>query len=136
MVGTPGLNGSTASADNSDYPTVAELPIVGLTYYNLERRVRVDETLWEELTKQYEVAKVEEARQIPTVRVLDAAEVPRRKSAPTRWLMMVVGTLLSFVVACLLVPVLDHWGQMDPQKEPKKLMLEMAGSLRNLRRRR
>jgi uncharacterized protein involved in exopolysaccharide biosynthesis len=135
--GRPGQNGATAPDGNSAYPTVSELPGLGLTYYDLERKVRVDEDLWEELTKQYELAKVEEARQIPTVRVLDAAELPRLKSGPSRRNIVAIGALVSLVLACFLVFLLAHWEHMDPQTEPKKLMLEMAGSLRSrLQRRR
>ncbi len=95
----------------------------------------VDEALWESLTKEYETAKFEEAREIPTLHVLDAAEVPRLKSGPNRKLILLIGTLISFVLACLLVPVLNHWERMDPEAEPKKLLMEMAGPLKRLRRR-
>jgi uncharacterized protein involved in exopolysaccharide biosynthesis len=134
--GTPHNDGSAPAGGGSVYPTVGELPALGLTYYDLERKVTVDQALWEELTKQYEAAKVEEARQIPNVSVLDAAEVPRRKSAPHRSLMMVVGTLLSFFLACLWVLGLNYWDQIDPETEPKKLILEMIGPLKRFRRRR
>ncbi|MGB8029859.1 MAG: GNVR domain-containing protein [Terracidiphilus sp.] len=134
--GTPDRNGSAAAAGGSVYPTVGELPALGLTYYDLERKVSVDEALWEALTKEYETAKFEEAREIPTLHVLDAAEVPRSKSAPNRKLMIFIGTLISFVLACLLVLVLNHWEQMDPEAEPKKLLMEMAAPLKRLRRRR
>jgi uncharacterized protein involved in exopolysaccharide biosynthesis len=133
--GTPNKNGSAAAAGGSVYPTVGELPALGLTYFDLERKVTVDENLWEALTKEYETAKVEEAREIPTIHVLDAAEVPRMKSSPNRKLMILIGALISFVLACLLVLVLNHWDQMDPEAEPKKLMMEMAAPLKRLRRR-
>jgi uncharacterized protein involved in exopolysaccharide biosynthesis len=133
--GTPDRNGSAAPAGGSVYPTVGELPALGLTYYDLERKVTVDEALWEALTKEYETAKFEEAREIPTLHVLDAAEVPRLKSGPNRKLMILIGALIFFVLACLLVLVLDYWEKMDPEAEPKKLLMEMAASLKRLRRR-
>jgi uncharacterized protein involved in exopolysaccharide biosynthesis len=89
--------------------------------------MKVDEALWEALTKQYEVAKVDEAKQIPTVRVLDVANVPQRKSAPVRWLIMVIGALFSLIAACVLVPVVTAWEEMDPQDEPKRLLGELLG---------
>ena len=69
-------------ADGPAYPSFSELPVLGLTYFDLERKMRVEEVLWEALTKQYEAARVQEAKDIPTVRVLDAANVPQRKSGP------------------------------------------------------
>jgi uncharacterized protein involved in exopolysaccharide biosynthesis len=67
---------------NSAYPSVSELPAIGLTYTDLARRVRVEEALWETLTRQYEAARVQEEKEIPVVRVLDAANVPQHKSSP------------------------------------------------------
>ena len=75
-------SGVSADTNGSPYPTAEELPALGLTYYDLERKLRVDEALWEALTRQYEAAKVEEAAEIPTVNVLDVANIPERKSAP------------------------------------------------------
>jgi uncharacterized protein involved in exopolysaccharide biosynthesis len=134
--GTPDRNGAGAAAGGSIYPTVGELPALGLTYYDLERKVTVDEALWEALTKEYETAKFEEARAIPALHVLDAGEVPRMKSGPNRKLIILIGTLISFVLACLLVLALNHWEQMDLEAEPKKLLMEMAAPLKRLRRRR
>ena len=132
--GTADRNGSGAAAGGSVYPTVGELPALGLTYYDLERKVTVDEALWEALTKEYETAKFEEAREIPTLHVLDAAEVPRTKSGPNRKLIMVVGTLISFVLACLLVLVLTYWERMDPGREPKRMLTEIRDTAFNAQR--
>ena len=134
MGGTAKPNGSSAATDGSAYPTVAELPALGLTYYDLQRKVRVDEALWEELMKEYEAAKVEEARQIPTVKVLDAAELPLHKSGPSRTKIVLIGTFCSLVLACLLAFLLDYWEQMDPQAEPKKTIMEAAGGFMRRRR--
>ena len=76
---------------------LSELPALGLTYYDLDRKMRVEEALWEALTKQYEAAKVEEAAEIPTVHVLDVANIPERKSAPSRRSIVATGT-------CYLLP--------------------------------
>lgn len=134
--GTPSKNGAAAAAGSSVYPTVGELPALGLTYYDLERKVTVDEGLWEALTKEYETAKVEEAREIPAIHVLDAAEAPRFKTSPHRTVIMVVGTLISFIAGCILVLLLNYWEEMDAEAEPKKLLTEMAGPLKRFRHRR
>jgi capsule polysaccharide export protein KpsE/RkpR len=132
MGGLPGEKGSNGG--DSLYPTAAALPTLGLTYSNLERTVKEDEALWETLTKEYEMAKVQEAKEIPKIRVLDLARVPPRKSAPTRWLIMVIGTLLSFCFACAMVPLSEAWRRMDGEAEPKKLLLDMAASVANFRK--
>jgi uncharacterized protein involved in exopolysaccharide biosynthesis len=139
------LTGRSAAASplagntNSDYPTIRELPALGRTYSELTRQVKVEEALWETLTKQYEVAKVQEAKEIPTVRVLDAANVPYRKSAPDRGMIVALGTLLSLLAGCLSVLAVSIWESMDAQDDRKKLARELVGPplapLRWLRRR-
>jgi len=132
-----GLNQASGSATNtngSDYPSVGELPALGLTYSDLERRVSIEEALWEALTKQYEAAKVQEAKEIPTVRVLDAANVPQHKSSPVRRVIVIVGTLLSLVVAFIAVLTSSAWEEMNAQDERKKLVTEIVGAVLNSRR--
>ncbi len=125
--GTSNGAGKAVSSDQSVYPTMSQLPALGVTYFDLERKVHVDEALWETLTKQYEMAKVQEAKEIPTVRVLDEANVPNRKFAPRRSIIMIVGTLLATALSCLLVIGLSLWESIDPDAEPKKSLLRLYG---------
>ena len=74
------------------------MPILGVTWTDLYRRTRVQEAVFETLTKQYELAKVEEARETPSVKVLDVADVPEKKSFPPRLIMIVVGTIFAFAM--------------------------------------
>lgn len=127
-------SGANAGGSESPYITADELPALGLTYFDLARKVRVDEALWETLTKQYEAAKVEEAEEIPTVEVLDVPNVPLRKSSPTRRLIVEFGAILSFAVACALVLMGMIWEGMDPEGETKRLIADAAGTVRDSRR--
>ena len=117
--------------DNSAYPSVSELPAIGLTYTDLARRVRVEEALWEALTRQYETARVQEEKEIPTVRVLDAANVPQHKSSPIKSLIMIYGTILSFIAACIIVLAASYWQGMDELDERKKLVTDIVSEARN-----
>jgi capsule polysaccharide export protein KpsE/RkpR len=117
--------------NDSAYPSVSELPALGLTYSDLERKMRVEEALWDALTRQYEAAKVQEAKEIPTVRVLDVANVPQRKSSPVRSHIVILGTILSLVAAFIAVFATSVWGEMDAQDERKKLVTEIAGTTLN-----
>ena len=74
------------------YPSLRQLPMLGMTYLDLYRRVKVPEAVYEALMKQYELAKVQEAKEIPTISVLDAPLVPERKSFPPRlWFSLLSG---------------------------------------------
>ena len=97
--------------------------------------MRVEEALWEALTKQYEAAKVEEAAEIPTVQVLDAANIPDRKSAPLRRLIVEIGAILSLVVACIVVVAGMIWERMNSDDEPKRLVTDIVRGIMDPRRR-
>jgi uncharacterized protein involved in exopolysaccharide biosynthesis len=131
-----GLNqasSSSANTNESDYPSVGKLPALGLTYSDLDRKVLVEEALWEALTKQYEAAKVQEAKEIPTVRVLDEANVPQRKSSAKRSVIVVLGAMLSLFVACIAVITASVWDDMDDQDERKILVRAIINTTRNPR---
>jgi len=83
------------------------------------------------LTRQYESAKVQEAKEIPSVRVLDIANVPQRRSSPARTSIMVVGTMISLMVATILVLALSEWESMDNTEEPKILVRDVLNSTLN-----
>jgi uncharacterized protein involved in exopolysaccharide biosynthesis len=130
-----GSDAKASSPGGSGYPSAGQLSVLGVPYYDLQRKMLVEEAIWEALTKQYEAAKVDEAKEIPTVRVLDVANVPQSKTGPIRSMIMMVGTLCSFVLACLLVVAIKFWDQIDPDQEPKKLLTEIAGGLNIFRKR-
>ncbi len=95
-----GLSGnSSAVAKDGEasalYPSLQQLPILGNTYYDLARQAKINETVYEVLTRQYELAKVEEAKEIPTIKVLDEAIAPEQKIWPPRTLIVVLGTILA-----------------------------------------
>jgi len=131
ITGLPPKGGSGVDTAATDYPSLAALPALGLTYTDLDRKVLVEEALWEALTKQYEAAKVQEAKEIPTVRVLDAANVPQHKSGPSRRSSVIVGTLLSICVACFFVFVSSRWAEMDPQDGRKILVADIVNTTLN-----
>lgn len=101
------LDASSAEGEQV-LPSVRELPVLGFTYYKLYRQVTMEEALYETLTKQYELAKVQEAEEIPQIKVLDAPDVPERKFSPHRLAIIFVGTWLSFFAGVLWIIVLNY----------------------------
>ena len=74
---------ASVSADDPSYPTIRELPLLGVTYSDLYRRTKIEEVIFQTLTQQYELAKVQEAKETPSVKVLDEAVVTREKVIST-----------------------------------------------------
>ena len=64
-------------------PAFVKMPALGLDLARLTREVKVQDTLYTLLTSQYEQAKIQEARDTPTVQVLDKAIPPEHKSGPS-----------------------------------------------------
>ena len=122
-------NGESAEPAQDLYPSIRQLPLLGVTWADLYRRTRVQEAVFETLTKQYELAKVEEARETPSVKVLDIADVPEKKSYPPRLLLMIMGTGFVFVLACVWLQAHEWWQQMDPQNPGKALATEVLGTI-------
>ena len=112
------------------YPSIRQLPVLGVPWADLYRRTRVEEAIFETLTKQYELAKVEEARETPSVKVLDAADVPERKSFPPRLILILIGTFLVFVFSSLWILASLRWAQLDPQDPGKILGQDVLRSIR------
>jgi len=101
------------------YPSIRKLPLLGVTYADLYRRTRVQEAVFESLTKEYELAKVQEVKEIPTVKVLDSPNIPERKSFPPRLLIMFLGSAFAFAIATTWVfgkTAWDHTDSSDPKK--------------------
>jgi uncharacterized protein involved in exopolysaccharide biosynthesis len=110
-------------SDPSLYPSIRQLPVLGVTYADLYRRTKIQETVYELLTQQYELAKVQEAKEIPSVKVLDAAVVPTKKSYPPRGVVTLVGGLFFFLGACAWIFANRTYAAIDPQ-DPRKLLAE------------
>ena len=85
-LGGKGESATTVSDQPGEslYPSIRKLPLLGVKYADLYRQTKIQEAVLETLTKEYELAKVEEAKEIPTVKVLDVANIPDKKSFPPR----------------------------------------------------
>jgi len=120
-LGGKGEQGSETLGQQADYlyPSIRKLPLLGVTYADLYRRTRVQEAVFESLTKEYELAKVQEVKEIPTVKVLDSPNIPDKKSFPPRLLIMFLGTAFAFAAASSCVFGKTAWEQTD-SSDPRK----------------
>jgi capsule polysaccharide export protein KpsE/RkpR len=105
----------------SAFPSIRQIPLLGVRWEELYRQARMEETLYELLNQQYELAKIEEAKEIPTVKVLDAADVPEKKSFPPRAVIALMGTLLGLSGGVFYLLSVAAWARVDPQDSRKQL---------------
>jgi len=115
----------TSPVERSAYPTIRELPLLGVTYSDLMRRTKIQEAVYETLTQQYELAKVQEAKETPSVKVLDAASLPEKKVFPPRLLIMFWSALLGVAAAAFRVVGGTRWRQLDSRSPGKLLAREV-----------
>ena len=120
--GDPPANSVSSTSSGEDlYPPLRQLPRLAVPYADLYRKVRTAETVYDFLTQQYEVARIQEARDIPVVGVIDAPAVPEKKSFPPRlWLSL---ALTAFVVCAMAVSLvfLEHWRSISAE-DPRRIL--------------
>lgn len=112
------------------YPSIRRLPVLGVTYADLFLQTKIQATVFELLTQQYESAKVQEAKEIPSVKVLDAAIVPTKKSFPPRTLLSILGTLFGLAVAMTWIVMKTRWDAVEDANPSKVFATEVLTTMR------
>jgi len=111
------------------------MPKVGMGYLRKLREVKYNETLFELMAKQYEIARVDEARDAVLIQVLDKALPPDKKAKPKRALMVVVATFSGFFVAIFIAFLKEYMerASVDPENRETMEMLRKYASIRKRR---
>lgn len=91
--GRPALAGVGGTGDNGPNKQV------GLENIKILRDVKYYQMLYELLAKQYEVARLDEAKDTAIIQVLDPAIDPERKFKPKRSVLILISTMLAFIAA-------------------------------------
>lgn len=98
---------------------VGKLPEAAIEYVRARRELRVQEALLEAMLRQYEIAKLDEAKEAPALQVVDAALPPDRKSKPARAVIVLASTLLAFLLACAVVAT-RHYVALSRSSDPQR----------------
>jgi capsule polysaccharide export protein KpsE/RkpR len=127
---TPNANDAANSHSDDLYPPLRQLPRLAVPYANLYREVQVQETVYELLTQQYEMARIQEAKDVPVVSVIDAPGIPEKKSFPPRLLLALLLTVISVSAASVLILLQNHWLRVPANDPGKALVQEIGGNVR------
>jgi len=122
--------GDNADSKPSEFPSIRQLPLLGVRWADLYRQTKIEETVFELLTQQYELAKIQEAKEIPVVKVLDPADFPERKSSPRRLSIVGLSTLLAFLAGSVWLLGAALWRDIDSTDPRKVLAREVATTVR------
>jgi len=111
--------------DQMMYPSIRKLSLLGVSYADLYRSEKVQEAIFVTLRQQYELAKVQEAKETPSVKVIDPPDVPEKKSFPPRFAIIFVGTTVATLIGIAWVLADARWEEIDHQDPQKVLALEI-----------
>ncbi|MCI0352234.1 MAG: Wzz/FepE/Etk N-terminal domain-containing protein [Acidobacteriales bacterium] len=98
----------------------------GAEYIAKYRDFKYHETLFELMAKQYEIARLDEAREGAVIQVVDRAMAPERKSKPRKAMIAIVTTLVIFALTLLTVFMRHAWrnATADPARASKVVRLQ------------
>ncbi len=83
--------------------TSRSLPEDQVAYLRKQRDVQYHTFIFDLIARQFEAARMDEAKASPLIQVLDPAEAPERKSGPFRALWTLTGLILGFIFGCIRV---------------------------------
>jgi capsule polysaccharide export protein KpsE/RkpR len=124
-----GGSSDQSGAESLELPSIRKLPLLGVTYADLLRETKVQEAVFEALTQQYELAKVNEAKELPSVKVLDPPDVPDDKSFPPRILLSVIGMLLAIGGGLWWIILSERWNKTDPHDPGKTFAKQVMADI-------
>jgi uncharacterized protein involved in exopolysaccharide biosynthesis len=96
-------------------PAVGSVPNLGLEYARRLRELKTQEAIFEQLKKQYEVAKYNEAKDSSSIQVLDDAVVPAKKSKPKRSLIVLLSTVTAFFISIFIIFIQEYFAKMSDE---------------------
>jgi tyrosine-protein kinase Etk/Wzc len=115
----PAENRNPGEPRNEIHVPFAQVPELGLELARLMRDVKVQETVYTLLTQQLEQAKIAEARDMPTVQILDKAVPADRKSKPVIRLNMAIAGITSLLMGILLAFFLEYLAGVKQSPLPR-----------------
>lgn len=100
-------------------PSVGSIPDLGQEYVRLMRDFKIQESIVEILSKQYELAKINETKDVVSFQVLQTAKSPERKSKPKRLLMVLLATGTAFFIGIFLAFVREYAETMPDEDKDR-----------------
>lgn len=111
---------------NGSIPSVGSVPDLAQQHLRLMREFKIQETLFEILTKQHELSKLNEAKDTTGIQVVQIARVPDKKSKPRRGLIVAMSTVVAGFFAVLYILFHNSVNQMSPKD------LEQLNRIKNM----
>ncbi|MDD2899062.1 MAG: Wzz/FepE/Etk N-terminal domain-containing protein [Desulfuromonadaceae bacterium] len=101
---------------SSSIPGIGSVPELGQQYVRLLREFKIQETIVEMLTKQYEMAKLSEAKDTTAIQVIQTAREPDKKAKPKRSL-IVLATTFAAGFGAVIYAFMQEAGARMPEED-------------------
>jgi uncharacterized protein involved in exopolysaccharide biosynthesis len=98
---------------------VGRIPEAAVEYVRARRELKLQETLLESMVRQFEIAKLDEAKEGPALQQVDVAVPPDHKSKPSRGLIVAASTLVAFLLVCGWV-IVRRYGMLSAALNPHR----------------
>jgi tyrosine-protein kinase Etk/Wzc len=125
------LAGSGQDSGEGLLVSKGKVPEAGLEYLRRLRDVKYYETISELIAKQYEIAKLDEAKQGSTIQVVDRAIPPDSHSSPKRTITVLLALVAAFFIACTWVVFSSHLRSNSGDPEARQRLQDLRRALRS-----
>ena len=102
---------------------VGSVPTLVQEYTQLMREYKTQESLLDLLTKQYEMYKLSEAKNFPSIQIIQKARVSDKKSKPKRVRIVLASTFAAFFASLLAAFVREYVGKMPTEEKSRCIVL-------------
>ena len=126
------ISQDSVSGWSAPYPSMHTLPGLGSRYAERYREAKIQEAVYAFVTQQFEMAKIQEAKELPIVRVMDVGVAPEKRSSPIRSLIVAGSVFGAFLLACLWVVGKYRWQQIPADDSYRLLAADVAGEFRSI----
>jgi capsule polysaccharide export protein KpsE/RkpR len=131
LLGTySGKSFADGQASGSSFPTLRQLPMLGVPYESKFEKLKIKEAVYETLRRELDSVMMQEDRENPTVEVLDLPVVPERQSFPPRLLIIATGTGCAVILSGVWILGVARWREMDAQHAGRVLVREIFETVR------
>ena len=122
ILGLEKIEGKNLINELEHLPTMINFdnfPLLGMENARLIRELTIQNTLLELLLPQYETARLEESKNIPTLQVIDEPKVAINKTKPIRSLIVIASVIMAFLLSIVYI-YLDYYS-VDFRKQLKTI---------------
>ena len=100
---------NTLKEDKNIFPKYSEVPDLSIKLMRLQREIEIQSALYLFLSEKYESSKIKEARDTPTIQILDDASSPIKRYKPKRTLMVIGYSIIIFFLSMIYVILFTYY---------------------------